>query len=97
LSEDFRDHPTNVGIAVGQRHVLALREHQGRADLELRAHDHVEEELTPTARGGRDAETLGRVLRPPPLELEYRLAGRALTLVDVSANLVVDALIDASP
>jgi hypothetical protein len=30
-----------------------------------------------------------------PIELEYRLAGRALVLVDVSANLVVDVLVDA--
>jgi hypothetical protein len=42
-------------------------------------------------------EPLGRILPPLPLELEYRLAGRALVLVDVSANLVVDVLVDALP
>jgi hypothetical protein len=31
------------------------------------------------------------------LELEYRLAGRALVLVDVCANLVVDVLVEALP
>jgi hypothetical protein len=45
LSEDVRDRPINVGIAGGQDNVLSLREQQSRADLELRARDHVEKEL----------------------------------------------------
>ena len=43
------------------------------------------------------SDTLARELPVLPLELEYRLAGRALLLVDVGANLVVDVLIDAWP
>jgi len=35
---------------------------------------------------------LARMLPTLPLELEYRLVGRALVLVDVPANLVVDVL-----
>lgn len=42
-------------------------------------------------------EALGHVLPVLPLELEYRLSGRALILVDVSANLVVDVLVEALP
>jgi hypothetical protein len=37
------------------------------------------------------------VLPVLPLELEYRLAGPALLLVDVSANVVIDVLVDAWP
>ena len=42
-------------------------------------------------------EALRDMLPQLPIELEYRLAGRALVLVDVSANLVVDVLVDALP
>lgn len=38
-----------------------------------------------------------RVLPVLPLELEYRIVGRALVLVDVPANLVVDVLPEAFP
>jgi len=44
LSADVRDRPANVGIVV-ERHVLSLREHEGRADLEQRERGHIEEEL----------------------------------------------------
>lgn len=40
---------------------------------------------------------LARVLPPLPLELDYRLAGNALVLIDVPANLVVDVLDEALP
>jgi hypothetical protein len=43
------------------------------------------------------SDTLARVLPVLPLELEYRLAGPALLLVDVSANVVIDVLVDAWP
>jgi hypothetical protein len=49
------------------------------------------------ATGSRTDETVDRVLPVLPLELEYRLAGRALVLVDVTANLVIDVLVDAVP
>jgi hypothetical protein len=42
-------------------------------------------------------EALRDMLPQLPIELEYRLAGRALVLVDVSADLVVDVLVDALP
>lgn len=42
-------------------------------------------------------EALGHVLPVLPLELEYRLSGRALIVVDVSASLVVDVLVEALP
>jgi hypothetical protein len=41
--------------------------------------------------------TLARALPVLPLELEYRLAGPVLLLVDVSANVVIDVLVDAWP
>jgi hypothetical protein len=49
------------------------------------------------ATGVRIDGALDRVLPTLPLELEYRVAGRALILVDVSADLVVDVLVDALP
>jgi hypothetical protein len=49
------------------------------------------------ATGLRTDEAIDRLLPVLPLELEYRLAGRALVLVDVSANLVIDVLVDAVP
>jgi hypothetical protein len=42
-------------------------------------------------------EPVARALPSLPLELEYRVAGRTLVLVDVPANLVVDVLLDAMP
>lgn len=42
-------------------------------------------------------EPVARALPALPLELEYRVAGRTLVLVDVAANLVVDVLLDAMP
>jgi len=49
------------------------------------------------ATGVRIDETLAHALPALPLELEYRLTAGALVLVDVSANLVVDVLVDALP
>jgi hypothetical protein len=45
----------------------------------------------------RAPEPLADLLPELPLELEYRLEGRALILVDVSANLVVDIVDEALP
>jgi len=42
-------------------------------------------------------EPVARALPTLPLELEYRVAGRTLVLVDVAANLVVDVLLEAMP
>lgn len=42
-------------------------------------------------------EPVARALPALPVELEYRVAGRTLVLVDVAANLVVDVLLDAMP
>jgi hypothetical protein len=60
LPEDIRGRSTDVGIVVGQRRVPALREHQGRADLEHRVRGDVEEELRrrPCGCGRRDYRSL---------------------------------------
>jgi hypothetical protein len=42
-------------------------------------------------------EAVARALPALPLELAYRFVGRALVLVDVRANLVVDVLAEALP
>jgi len=50
-----------------------------------------------TWEGSTGVGETARVLPPLPIELDYRIVGRALVLVDVPAGLVVDVLAEAFP
>jgi hypothetical protein len=81
---------TVMGLTADQA-VLAMR-HGYRALPELRVNDRVE-----AVRHRRMWPALVAALPPLPDELQYRLVGRDLVVIDLHADLVVDILKDALP